>query len=88
MDIDAIIKGLSQWFLWLGLFASFVGAKTNKAVGIGGKHNELGGWRKYMDITEGIKEVQVPVHCYTQQAAIMAAVKVLTDLENQQQDDF
>lgn len=86
LDVDSIIKGLSSWFLRYGLFASFAGAKTNEAVSIGGKCTDLGKWRKHMDITDGIKEVQMSVWVTTKEQAIQAATKLLEDLESQQED--
>lgn len=83
IDITALISGLSSWFLRIGVFGSFAASPT-KPTNVGGANYELGDCRKYMEVTDGVLEVHMPV-VETKQQAIDTAIRILNNMNDAQQ---
>jgi hypothetical protein len=75
LDISVVISSLSAWFLRTAVFGSF---GLGPVASIGGAVYDLGPWRKYMDVTEGVREVLMPV-VSTERDAINMAKRLLAE---------
>lgn len=78
VDIDTLLSGLSAWYLRSVVFGSFAGCPTAPK-GLGGPVFEIQGWRKHLDITEGCKELAMPI-AMTKEEAIDAAIGILNEV--------
>lgn len=76
IDINSLINGLSSWFCRFGLFGSFLACTTDTAKCYGRPDTTLGKWRKWMEITEGVLELEMPF-VTTKQEAMEGAKKIL-----------
>lgn len=77
LDIDTMVSALSAWFLRVPLFGSFVTAEHPR--GYGSMRSELGDWKKYMDISEGVLEIKMPI-ALTKKMAVEGAVDILNQV--------
>lgn len=78
IDMNAMAHALSGWFLRLGVFGSFATCPV-KPNSCGGMCYDLGEWRKYMEVSEGIREFGMPI-VKAKKPAVEAATKILDEI--------
>ncbi len=82
VNINTMINALSAWFLRLVVFPSFHCADA-RVRAYGSMSYDLDvGWRKYMDITDGVLGLEMPI-AKDQEAAIKGAIEMLGKVEEE-----
>lgn len=75
VDINNLVNSLSAWYLRTAVYGSFAAAPT-KLKSIGEALYDLGPWRKYLDVSEGVLELAMPA-VFSRQQAIDCARAIL-----------
>ncbi|MDZ4819196.1 MAG: hypothetical protein SGJ20_09515 [Planctomycetota bacterium] len=82
LDIDSLACGLSCWFFRTAVFSARVNGWDRalpRAGCVGGSVHKIGGWDKYLDVSEGTRTISMPV-VTDRESAIKAAREILSQL--------